>query len=86
MKMPAKSSKMNPNSLFYLRLMRKTVDVNELLGVFTHRKKSWAYKQLRTARLGGHSGPTLVSELAAHLGYSEHELRESLGRGFVERN
>lgn len=65
--------------------MRKTVDVNDLLGVFTHRKRSWAYKQLRLARAAGRRGPTLVSELATLFGFSEQELRELLGGGFVER-
>ncbi len=65
--------------------MRKTVDVNDLLSVFTHRKRSWAYKQLRLARVDGRPGPTLVSELAVWFGGSEQDLRELLGRGFVER-
>lgn len=66
--------------------MRKTVDVNDLLGLFAHRKKSWAYKQLQLARTDGRRGPTLVSELASWLGCTEQDLRESLGRGFVDRN
>lgn len=66
--------------------MRKTVDVNDVLRLFTHRKRSWAYKQLRLARVDGRRGPTLVSELAAWLGDTDQELRDLLGGGFVERN
>jgi hypothetical protein len=66
--------------------MRKTIDVNDLLRVFTHRKRSWAYTQLRLARVNGRRGPTLVSELAAWFGFGEQDLRGLLGGGFVERS
>ncbi len=64
--------------------MRLFIEVDDVLRLFPHRKKSWAYEKLREAKLEGVPRPALVSEFAILYGYSEQELRQMLGGAFCE--
>jgi hypothetical protein len=72
-----------PNTLRY---RRQFLYVTDLLTIYQHRKKSWAYKQLQLARSGGERGRALVADVARLHGWTELEMREFLGPSFTEKN
>jgi hypothetical protein len=71
--------------------MRTFIYASDLLGMFPHRRKSWAYDFLRKARGPGpagrpaaRGGRAAVREVAALMRMGEPELRKCLGGSFAE--
>lgn len=55
--------------------MKQVLTVLDVLQLFPHRKKGWAYKQLRAVRDATSKAVTLTTDFAEHMGLTESELQ-----------
>lgn len=55
--------------------MKQIITVLDVLKLFPHRKKGWAYKQLRSVRDATGKAVTLATDFAEHMGLTESELQ-----------